>query len=234
VLDYARDGTFTRELACVDHAWAAPMSVAVAGDGSVWVADAGDATIVRWSPRGCLVLRIDGLQRPTGIALGARGIAVADPPAHAVVLLSEEGKLLARVGSRGTGDSQFNYPSDVAAAPDGSLWVVDALNFRIVHLDGEGRWLGAFGTRGDAGAALARPKGVAADGAGRIYVTDASRDVALVFRADGALEYVLGESGAAPGQLAHPAGVSVGGARLVIADSVNRRAEIFELVGEPR
>jgi DNA-binding beta-propeller fold protein YncE len=234
VIAYARDGTYSAHLTCASHAWAAPMSVAVAGDGAVWVADAADAALVRWTAEGCAVHRPEGMERPTGIAIAGRVIAVADPPAHRVVLLSPTGDVLARVGTRGAGEAQFSFPSDVAAGPDGSFYVVDALNFRVVRLAPDGRWAGAFGAPGTDGSGLARPKGVDVDGAGRVYVTDAQRDVALVFRPDGTLEYVLGEPGAEPGQLAHPAGISIRGGRLVVADSVNRRAEIFELLGEGR
>jgi DNA-binding beta-propeller fold protein YncE len=231
VLDYARDGTFAAELTCAAHAWAAPMSVALSDDGAVWVADAAEGAVVRWTPQGCRVLRPEGLERPTGLAVAGGRIAVADPPAHRVVVLSPEGDVLARLGARGAGDSGFNFPSDVAAAPDGSLYVVDALNFRVVHLASDGRWLGAFGAPGEQGAGLARPKGVHVDEAGRVWVTDAQRDVVLVFRPGGDLEYLLGEPGAEPGQLAHPAGLSTRSGRLVVADSVNRRAEIYELLG---
>lgn len=231
VLDYARDGTFAAELSCASHPWSSPMSVALSDDGAVWVADAAEGAVVRWTPQGCRVLRPEGLERPTGVAVAGGRISVADPPAHRVVVLSPEGEILARLGARGGGDSEFNFPSDVAAAPDGSLYVVDALNFRVVHLAADGRWLGAFGSPGERGAGLARPKGVHVDEAGRVYVTDAQRDVVLVFRPGGDLEYLLGEPGAEPGQLAHPAGLSTRGGRLVVADSVNRRAEIYELLG---
>jgi DNA-binding beta-propeller fold protein YncE len=234
VLGYARDGTFTADLTCSNHPWASPMGVALSEDGAVWVADAADVAVVRWTPQGCRVLRPEGLERPTGIAISGGRIAVADPPAHHVVVLSPEGAVLGRFGHRGDEGSGFNFPSDVAAAADGSLYVVDALNFRIVHLAPDGRWLGAFGAHGEKGAGLARPKGVHVDAAGRVYVTDAQRDVVLVFRPDGTLEYLLGEPGGDPGQLAHPAGLSTRGDRLVVADSVNRRAEIFELLGGPR
>jgi DNA-binding beta-propeller fold protein YncE len=234
VLDYARDGTFVADLTCANHPWASPMSVAVSEDGAVWVADAAVAAVVRWTAQGCRVLRPEGLERPTGIAIAGGRIAVADPPAHRVVVLSPDGTILGSFGRRGGGDSEFNFPSDVAAAPDGSLYVVDALNFRVVHLAADGRWLGAFGSPGERGSGLARPKGVHVDAAGRVYVTDAQRDLALVFRPDGILEYLLGEPGAEPGQLAHPAGISTRGDRLVVADSVNRRAEIYELLGGHR
>jgi sugar lactone lactonase YvrE len=231
VLAFGADGAFVAELTCGNHPWSAPMSVALADDGAVWVADAGGAAVVRWTAAGCAVFRPEGLQRPTGIALSGDRVAVADPPSHRILSLSLAGEVLARVGAHGEGEGQFNFPTDVAAAADGSLWIVDALNFRVAHVASDGRWLGAFGARGEEGAGLARPKGIGAGDDGRLYVADAQRDAVMVFRADGTLEYVLGESGGEPGQFAHPAGVSARGGRLVVADSVNQRAEMFELLG---
>lgn len=234
VLSYAADGTALGELTCASHPWASPISLAIAADGAVWVADAAAPAIVRWTEKECRAIAPEDLDRPTGIALSGDRAVVVDPPRHEVEWLSPGGDVVATVGRRGTGDGELDYPTDVAASSDGSVWVVDALNFRIVHLSSDARWLGAFGERGDAGAALARPKGVDVDAAGLVYVSDAQRDVVLVFRPDGGLEYVLGEPGAAPGQLAHPAGLSARNGRLAVADSVNRRVAIFEVLGEHR
>ncbi|HET8542584.1 MAG TPA: hypothetical protein VFL83_22100 [Anaeromyxobacter sp.] len=234
VLSYAPDGSVKRELTCKNHPWASPISVAAAADGAIWVADAAAPAIVRWSASGCRVLAPEGIERPTGIAVTGARIVVVDPPMHQVVSLSEDGAVVARVGRRGDGEGEFNYPTDVAAAPDGSLYVVDALNFRVVHLRADGGWIDAFGTRGGSGAALARPKGIDADGGGLVWVSDAQRDVVLVFRPGGSLEYLVGQPGSAPGEFAHPAGLSARGGRLVVADSVNRRAAMFEVLGENR
>jgi len=231
VLRFDAGGAFAGEITCAGRPWDAPMSVVAEGDGSILVADAGAAAVVRWTPAACRVLRHDGLQRPTGIAASGGRILVADPPAHQVIALSASGDELARWGERGDGAGQFQFPSDVAVGPDGSILVVDSLNFRIARLGPDGRWLGAFGAAGDAGAGFARPKGIAVDASGRVYVSDAQRDVVLVFGADGSLDFVLGASGSRPGRLAHPAGVSVVGERIAVADSLNQRIQVFERLG---
>ena len=231
VLRVAPDGAATR-LACAGRAWRAPMAAAQAPDGSLWVADGGAGEVVRIAPDGtCGAFGAGTLERPTGVAISGGRVFVADPPRHTVAVLSARGEIEERIGTRGEGDAELNFPTAVATDRDGNLLVVDALNFRIARFSPDGRWLGAFGEAGDEGGALARPKGVAVDDAGRIYVSDAQRDRVLVFSPAGSFEAALGASGTDPGLLMMPAGLAVAGARLCVADTQNHRIQVFEILG---
>lgn len=228
------DGLAAVRIVCRDLEWSAPMGIAIADDGSLYVADGGSATIVVVQPSGaCRAIGAGMLERPVALALDGERILVADPPRHQVVVLSRAGEVLARWGRRGSADGEFHFPTGVARAPDGTLLVVDALNFRVARLSGDGAWLGAFGVPGETGGDLARPKAVATDAAGRMYVSDAQRDVVLVFGRDGGFSHAIGASGARPGWLASPAGVAVEARRVVVADSMNGRIQVFEIVGDP-
>lgn len=220
-------------LSCRGREWQAPMALALAPDGALWVADSGAAVLVRVGADGrCTELGRGALERPTGIAVAPDRVVVADPARHEVVILAPGGAVLKRLGGLGAGVGQLHFPTAVALRPSGELLVVDALNFRIARFAADGAWAGAFGEAGGAGGAFERPKGVAVDGAGRILVTDAQRDLILVYSADGAFEAALGASGAAPGELTMPAGLAVAGRRLYVADSLNRRVQVFDLLGD--
>jgi DNA-binding beta-propeller fold protein YncE len=224
-------GGSTKPLACRGRAWSAPMAVTVAPDAAILVADAGAAEIVRVAPDGkCTAIGTGALERPTGVAADAHRIFVADPPRHEIVVFSPAG--VVRLGRRGEGTGEFDFPTAAARAPDGTLLVVDALNFRIVRLSPGGDWLASFGRPGDEGDAFARPKGIAVAADGRIFVSDAQRDLVLVFREDGAFEYAIGGTGTSPGWFTHPAGLAIAGGRLYVADSHNRRIQVFEILGE--
>jgi DNA-binding beta-propeller fold protein YncE len=119
----------------------------------------------------------------------------------------------------------------VATRPDGALLLVDALNFRIVELGPDGAPRASFGQAGGGEGAFGRPKGVAVGDDGRVYVTDAQHDVLLVFDAGGKFELAVGRTGNGPDGLALPAGVAVGGGFVFVADSYNRRVQIYELLG---
>ncbi len=223
-------GPRSNRIACKGREWSAPMAVTVAPDGALLVADAGAAEIVRVARSGdCTIMGAGKLERPTGVAAGPQRIYVTDPPRHEIVILAPSG--VARVGKHGEGEGEFSFPTAVALAPDGTVLVVDALNFRIVRLSADGAPVASFGARGAEDGELARPKGIAVDGEGRVYVSDAQRDLVLVFRQDGAFEYSLGGTGTSPGWFTHPAGLAVAGGRLYVADSHNRRIQVFEILG---
>lgn len=231
VVRYGADRT-VKQVTCRDLEWVAPMAVSAAADGALWVADGAAGVVVRIAPDGaCRALGAGILERPTGLALDEGRVLVTDPPRHQVVVLSLEGRELARWGSLGEGDGELHFPSSVARARDGSFLVVDALNFRVARFAQDGAWRGAFGFAGEDGAAFARPKGIAVDEDGRLYVADAQRDAVLVFAADGTFDVALGASGTDRGRLSLPSGVAVGGGRLYVADSHNHRVQVFEILG---
>ncbi len=221
------------DVRCAGDAWQAPIAIAVDDSGAAWVADAGAAAVVRVAPSGaCERIGAGVLGRPTGIAaLGGR-VYVVDAPRHRVVAFDDRGREVLRFGERGTGDGQLNFPTAIAAARDGTLLVVDALNFRVVRFDLEGRFLGAFGEPGETIGRFGRPKAIAVDGRGRIFVSDAEFDVVLVFSPAGAFETVLAGSGSGPGQLVLPAGLATSPGLLYVADSYNRRVQVYALAGE--
>lgn len=219
-----------RAIECREHAWDAPMAVALAGDGALLVADAGAGAVVRVAPDGRCSDLGEGFERPTGVAASGDRVFVVDPPRHEIVVLSPSG--VARFGARGDGPGQLSFPTAIAVTHDGTLLVVDALNFRIARFAPDGRWLGSFGRRGEGTGELSRPKGIAVDPAGRVYVSDAQRDVILVFASDGAFLWELGAGGEDSGRLAHPAGLAVTTGRLHVSDSHNHRIQVFELLGD--
>lgn len=226
-------GATAQRLACKDLPWGAPMAVAPGADGTLYVADGAAARVVAVDAKGgCRALGAGALERPVSVAVDGERLLVADAPRHQIVVLSTAGAVLARWGSEGAGDGQLHFPTGVARSPDGTLLVVDALNFRIVRLSASGEWLGAFGAAGDTGGDFAAPKAVAADAGGRIFVTDARRDAVLVFGPGGAFDFAIGATGSAPGYLAHPGGVAVVGRRVLVADSMNHRVQVFEILGD--
>ncbi|HZZ83302.1 MAG TPA: 6-bladed beta-propeller [Anaeromyxobacteraceae bacterium] len=224
-----REGS-SSEISCDRHPWEMPMAVAV-DDRNIYVADG--VRIVRVGRDGeCSTFGERALQRPTGLVLSAGRIYAVDPPAHAVVAFSLEGRELFRFGRRGEGEGELNFPTAIAAQSDGTLLVVDTLNFRVSRFSSEGTFLGSFGEAGDEEGQFGRPKGVASDRRGNVYVTDGQWDVVLVFDREGHFQYLIGESGNGPGQFQIPAGISVAGSRAFVADSLNRRIEVFDLLDE--
>ena len=216
------------------HAPLQPLGAAVGADGRIWIADGSRGRIVtrigaRWRPVPCDV----DLARPTAVAeLPGGELAVVDTPAHRVIRLdpaSGRAEILAERGEIGEG---LNFPVDALGAPNGDLWVVDALNAAIQRLPAAGG-PPAFvaGGPGQGGAALVRPKGLAVDAAGRLHVVDAGMQHVQVYEPDsGTLLGRYGRPGSGAGELALPSGICIEADRVYVADTLNRRIGVFALL----
>lgn len=145
---------------------------------------------------------------PHGFFVDARGnVWVADGPTgdraaeasaegkgQRVFEFSPEGDVLmtlGRAGVSGRGRDLFTGPSDVLAAPDGTIYVLDGHgaggNNRVVKFAPDGAFLGEWGTSGPGPAAgeLADPHAIAMDSRGRIFVADRGNLRIQIFSRDG-------------------------------------------------
>jgi sugar lactone lactonase YvrE len=218
---------------CRDGAWGAPMAVAVAPEGTLFVADAGLGLVVRVGPDGrCERWGRGTLERPAALALLGDRLYVADPPRHTVEVFGPDGVRVAGFGGRGDGDDGFNFPTGLAAAPDGTLLVVDSLNFKVKRFRPDGSLVSSFGAPGEDEGKFIRPKAIAVDAAGLVYVTDTQRGQVLVFTSAGAFLFAAGEVGDGPGQLSLPGGIAIGAGVLFVADGQHRRVEAFRFLGD--
>jgi len=246
VTDASRQAVFVfderaGELAVWDKAdgltgFVAPVGVALGPSRELLVADAELGIVARLDPRGETLPPIGRgvLKRPTGLAYDPVGgrIYVADTYAHDVKVFDADGRLVATLGRRGSGDGEFNYPTHLAFAR-GELYVTDTLNSRIevFRTDGTGL-VRTFGARGLYVGNLVRPKGIAVDSEGNVYVVESYHDHLLVFDRDGAFLMAIGGVGQDAGRFYLPAGVWVDARnRVFVADMFNGRVAVFQFLG---
>ena len=72
------------------------------------------------------------------------------------------------------------------------------------------------------------------DSFGHVYVVDALFDNIQIFNPDGQLLMHFGAAGQQPGEFWLPGGVAIGrNNRIYVADTYNRRVQVFQYVGEP-
>ena len=77
------------------------------------------------------------MKYPRGIAIHTNNMYVSDVEAHAVFQFKIESdiRLVAKLGTLGTGNGEFNYPFNLAVSTNGDVYVADSNNNRIQILD---------------------------------------------------------------------------------------------------
>jgi len=178
-----------------------PAGIAVDRQGQIHVVDSSARRVVVYDALGLYLRHIEGADwvHPTAVAVSPSGDRVyvvdtgrVESNHHRVYVHGPDGAHLGTLGRRGDANGEFNLPTDAAVAPDGTLWVLDAGNFRVQAFDGEGRFLRQFGSVGQGMGQFARPRGLAVDREGLVYVSDASFCNVQVFQPGGELLLALG------------------------------------------
>ena len=210
----------------------APLGVAFVNELLV-VADGQAKTLVVFDAAGARITapwKLPEFSRPTGLAVDATHgrLFVVDAAAHCVHVISLAGAEPTRLGERGTGEGQFNFPTHVAADARGHLFVTDSMNFRVQELDEHFTFVRALGGLGDGPGDLPRSKGLAVDAHGTLWVVEGAFDVVQGFDAKGELVAVFGGRGTDDGHLWLPAGLAIGAdGKLYVADTWNGRVQVF-------
>jgi DNA-binding beta-propeller fold protein YncE len=210
---------------------ASPVGVTFVGE-LLYVADSAHSEIFVFDGDGDLLRTINGVERPTGLAWDPQmgRLYVVDTLNHSIVVMDEQGKKMFNFGGRGNAEGKFNYPSHITLAGD-RVYVNDTMNFRIQIFDRDGNYISSFGRHGDGTGDFAQPKGLALDSEGHVYVVDALFNRLQIFDQQGRLLLVIGGDGSGPGEFWLPAGIFIVDDRIYVADSFNRRVQIFQFLG---
>ena len=151
-----------------------------------------------------------------------------------VFMLDMNGSVLQTIGKKGTGDGEFNVPTEILVR-ERNLFVVDAMNFRVQFLDRSGRFETSVGQIGDYSGSMFRPKGIALDSEDHLYVVDGLWGVVQVFDEQGTLLYYFGTRGTHNGEFQLPAGLFIDhDDRIFVVDSFNRRVQMYRYYGLPK
>jgi DNA-binding beta-propeller fold protein YncE len=213
-----------------------PQCVAVDAADNIYVTDSETGKIFVFDAAGKFQRVVGSLKgegyfkRATGIAVdsAAQRIYVTDTLRSQIWVLDMQGAIVQKIGVRGAGPGQFNYPTELRL--DGPvLLVVDAMNFRVQVVDRSGKFQYAIGSEGEALGSMFRPKGVARDSEGHIYVVEGMSDMVQVFDRQGRLLYYFGQQGTGFGDFHLPCGLFIDRHdRVFVVDSFNRRVQVFQ------
>jgi DNA-binding beta-propeller fold protein YncE len=140
-----------------------PHGITIGPDDAVYCTDDHDHTVRKFTPDGQLLLTLGTSGQPSATgatSIDFRTIARAGPP--------------------------FHYPTNVALAPAGDIYVSDGYgNARVHKFSGDGRLLFSWGEPGGGPGQFRVPHGIAVDQQGTVYVADRENSRLQMFSRDG-------------------------------------------------
>ena len=174
------------------------------------------------------------LDYPVGIAfdITEKNVIVADRDNHRLLVYSTKtGKLIRKIGRKGTAEGQFDGPSGISVDGEGRIIVADWNNHRIQVFSPEGMFLFKFGDT--VKNKLKHPRAVTfCDVRKRFVVSDTGNNVVKVFGPKGKFLNTVGKPGVRKGELYSPRGVTVDKLdRIVVCDFDNHRVQFFRFDG---
>jgi len=168
LLEFAPDGKFVREIGKNLYAWSFGHTVRVDRSDNIWITDKGSDMVVKFSPRGRVLLVFGRKQEASDRETAP--LERPNPP------LPHE-------------DGRFRQVTDVAFDPAGNAYISDGyINSRVAKVDRNGKWLKSWGSKGSKPGEFNTPHSIAADAQGNIYVADRGNRRIQVFDGEGAFQ----------------------------------------------
>ncbi len=85
---------------------------------------------------------------------------------------SEEYSFVSKMGSKGSGDGQFDTPHTMAFDPSGNMYITDTKNARVQKFDSNGTFLSKWGSRGTGDGQFLELEDIELDSFDNVYVSD--------------------------------------------------------------
>ena len=163
---------------------------------------------------------------PRGVKVHQNRVYVCDFHNNRIQLFDLELLFITSIGTKGSGQGQFNRPGDLAFDSQGNIYVSEYGNNRVQVLDPNSRYLRQFDNKSGPGK-LNCPEGIhiAHD---CVYVSDYHNYRIAVFQLSGAFLTSFGKEGRGRGEFNQPTGIVFDcNGFLYVCDLFNRRIQVF-------
>jgi len=177
----------------------APRGIAIAPDGTFYVADSRNHRIQHFTAEGQIIKAWGSfadisagaapggtLNEPWGVAVAPDGsVYVSDTWNHRIQKFDADGKFIKMWGTFGQSDvnnpSALYGPRGISVDAKGRVYIADTGNKRIVVFDSDGKFVAQFGTEGFEVGQFSEPVDVKLDAQDNVYVTDTWNQRVQVF-----------------------------------------------------
>lgn len=215
-----------------------PSGVAIANDGTIYIADTKTGTIKLISPdESQKVIELPEVEggkapQPGRMTIDRNSsMYVTDRANSRICIFDKTGKFTLQLGKNGIKRGEFKSLEDVAVDRQGRIYALDSSGTPVQVFDKKGKYLYRFGFKGIGDEDISFAAGLFIDPNDQVWVVDQGSHSLKVFDRNGAFLRKFGEYGTEQGLLFQPVDADMDSlGRVYVLEAGAKRLQVFMLL----